>query len=57
MKKFILYKVQNNKKVDLITIRSSKTKNEIKEYFKNKNIQFDGIDTVSLTKEEAKLYA
>lgn len=57
MKKFILYKLQNNKKFDLITIRSNKSKAEIKEYFKSKDIQFDGIDTIALTKEEAKLYA
>lgn len=56
MKKYIIYKIQNNKKIDLITIRSNKTKNEIKEYFKNRNISFDGIDSISITKKEAKLY-
>lgn len=57
MKKYILYKIQNNKKTDIITIRSNKTKKEIKTYFTNKNIQFDGVDSIPLTKKEAKLYA
>ena len=56
MKKFILYKIQNNKKFDLITIKSDKTKEEIKEYFKSRNIVFDGVDSIPLTKQEAKLY-
>lgn len=57
MKKYIIYKIQNNKKIDLITIRSDKSKEEIKNYFANKNIQFDGVDSIPLTKKEAKLYA
>lgn len=57
MKKYIIYKIQNNKKIDLITIRSNKSKDEIREYFTNKNIQFDGVDSIPLTKKEAKLYA
>ena len=57
MKKYIIYKIQNNKKIDLITIRSSKTKDEIKDYFMKRNIKFDGVDSIPLTKEEAKLYA
>lgn len=48
MKKFIFWKLENNKKKDIVAIYSDLTKQEMKE--KYYYINFDGVDTVNCSK-------
>lgn len=46
IKKFIFWKLENNKKKDIVAIYSDLTKKEIKKQYRN-YINFDGVDTVN----------